>query len=85
MTDAREAELLASVPDKLFIAGKWVAASGGKTLDVQDPATGKVIRSIADATAEDVPDLVVDSMPELAALFEEADLLRLPVTTGADR
>ncbi|MBX3092844.1 MAG: aldehyde dehydrogenase family protein, partial [Cryobacterium sp.] len=53
MSDAREATLLASVPDKLFIAGKWVAATGGGTLDVQDPATGAVIRTIADATAED--------------------------------
>ncbi|HNP16433.1 MAG TPA: aldehyde dehydrogenase family protein, partial [Terrimesophilobacter sp.] len=53
MSDAREATLLASVPDKLFIAGKWVAATGGGTLDVQDPSTGAVIRKIADATAED--------------------------------
>jgi hypothetical protein len=27
----------------------------------------------------------VDSMPELAALFAEADLLRLALATGADR
>lgn len=53
MGDSREAELLASVPNTLFIAGKWVAASGGGTLDVNDPATGAVIRTIADATPED--------------------------------
>ncbi len=53
MSASREAELLASVPDQLFIAGKWVAATGGGTLDVHDPATGAVIRTIADATPED--------------------------------
>ncbi len=53
MSAAREAELLASVPNQLFIAGTWVDASGGGTLDVTDPATGAVIRTIADATPED--------------------------------
>ncbi|MEY4477228.1 MAG: hypothetical protein RJA31_732, partial [Actinomycetota bacterium] len=32
-----EAELLASVPTKLFIGGEWVDAEGGKTLTVSDP------------------------------------------------
>ena len=49
MTDNRESQLLASVPDGLFIAGAWRPAEGGKTLDVADPSTGAVIRSIADA------------------------------------
>lgn len=49
----RESELLNSVPDALFIGGEWVPATGGGTLDVHDPATGKVIRTIADATADD--------------------------------
>ncbi len=38
-----------SVPDKPFIAGTRVAATGGGTLDVHDPATGAVIRTITDA------------------------------------
>jgi len=53
MSAASETDLLASVPDGLFIAGKWVPSSSGKTLDVIDPATGLVIKSIADATPED--------------------------------
>jgi len=53
MTNSNETRLLESVPNQLFIGGKWVAATGDKTLDVTDPATGTVIRSIADASPED--------------------------------
>ncbi|MCY0905135.1 NAD-dependent succinate-semialdehyde dehydrogenase [Arthrobacter sp. H14-L1] len=53
ITVDREAELLASVPTGLLINGQWRQASGGKTLDVHDPATGKVLASIADGTSED--------------------------------
>jgi succinate-semialdehyde dehydrogenase/glutarate-semialdehyde dehydrogenase len=53
MTAASEADVLAAVPDGLFIGGKWVASSSGKTIDVYDPATGAVLKSIADATPED--------------------------------
>jgi succinate-semialdehyde dehydrogenase/glutarate-semialdehyde dehydrogenase len=49
----RESALLASVENKLFIAGEWVDSSSGSTFDVRDPATGEVIHSIADATPED--------------------------------
>lgn len=48
-----EVELLASVPKRLLIGGAWVEASGGKTFDVTDPATGAVVATIADASAED--------------------------------
>lgn len=53
MTKSDEEALLARVPDALFIAGEWRAASNGAMLDVQDPATGKIIRTIASATPED--------------------------------
>ncbi|EPR77488.1 Succinate-semialdehyde dehydrogenase [NADP+] [Leifsonia rubra CMS 76R] len=53
MTNSTETQLLNAVPNQLFIGGQWVAASGNKTLDVTDPATGKVIRSISDASAGD--------------------------------
>ncbi|MDF2443456.1 MAG: succinate-semialdehyde dehydrogenase / glutarate-semialdehyde dehydrogenase, partial [Subtercola sp.] len=48
-----ESDLLARVPSQLFIGGEWVDARGGATLDVHDPATGLVIKQIADARAED--------------------------------
>ncbi|WP_339618711.1 NAD-dependent succinate-semialdehyde dehydrogenase [uncultured Salinibacterium sp.] len=53
MTNSTETQLLDAVPNQLFIGGQWIAASGSKTLDVTDPATGKVIRTISDASAED--------------------------------
>jgi succinate-semialdehyde dehydrogenase / glutarate-semialdehyde dehydrogenase len=48
-----EKSLLASVPTGLFIGGTWRDATGGATLDVEDPATGEVLVSVADAGVED--------------------------------
>ena len=45
--------LLESVPTGLFIGGRWQEASGGKTLPVDDPATGAVLAHVADATVAD--------------------------------
>ena len=55
VTDAgtNESELLARVPGQLYINGQWVAATGERTLDVIDPATGRVIKTIADASVAD--------------------------------
>lgn len=53
MTAQHETDLLARVPDGLFIGGEWVAAEGGRTFEVRDPATGAVIREIADASPAD--------------------------------
>jgi len=41
------------VAKQLFIGGEWRDASGGATLDVEDPATGEAIAAVADATVED--------------------------------
>lgn len=49
----REQELLDSVQTGLSIGGEWQASSSAATLTVQDPATGEVIKEIADATVED--------------------------------
>jgi succinate-semialdehyde dehydrogenase/glutarate-semialdehyde dehydrogenase len=48
-----EADLLARVPDRLFIGGRWVASTSGRGIDVHDPSTGLVIKTIADASPED--------------------------------
>lgn len=53
MSEASEKALLESVPDRLFIGGEWSPAMSGSTLDVRDPATGEVIKTIADAAVED--------------------------------
>ncbi|HCX85482.1 MAG TPA: NAD-dependent succinate-semialdehyde dehydrogenase [Micrococcales bacterium] len=48
-----EAKVLANVPDGLFIGGQWRAAENGATLAVRDPATGEVVKEIADASVAD--------------------------------
>ncbi|MFP3464159.1 NAD-dependent succinate-semialdehyde dehydrogenase [Leifsonia sp. SIMBA_070] len=48
----RESELLARIPDGLFIGGRWEAGTRDP-IEVQDPATGRVIKRIANATPED--------------------------------
>jgi succinate-semialdehyde dehydrogenase/glutarate-semialdehyde dehydrogenase len=53
MTFVTEAELLQHIPNELYINGKWVPAADGATLSVHDPATGKVIKTIADAGVAD--------------------------------
>ena len=52
MTVAQSAEdLVASIPKQLFIAGEWRDATGGRTLDVHDPASGEVLAAGAEAQA----------------------------------
>ena len=51
--EAAEATLLASVPTQLFIGGAWVDSTSGRSIAVTDPATGKTIATIADASPED--------------------------------
>jgi succinate-semialdehyde dehydrogenase/glutarate-semialdehyde dehydrogenase len=53
MSSATESALLAKVPDRLFIGGDWVESTSGRSLDVQDPSTGSVIKTIADASVAD--------------------------------
>jgi succinate-semialdehyde dehydrogenase/glutarate-semialdehyde dehydrogenase len=70
MTRVTEAELLAHIPNELFINGVWVPASDGSTLEVTDPATGKVIKTIASANAADgaaALDAAVDAAASWAA------------------
>ncbi|MDF2665687.1 MAG: gabD [Microbacterium sp.] len=81
MTDSRESELLASVPTGLLINGEWRAATGGKTVAVNDPATGEVIHEIADATVDDgvaAMDAAAEAFPSWAATpaRERAEILR---------
>src|SRR3954449_5916553 len=48
-----EKSAIESVKTQLFIGGEWRDASGGATLDVEDPSTGEAIASVADATPDD--------------------------------
>jgi succinate-semialdehyde dehydrogenase / glutarate-semialdehyde dehydrogenase len=53
ITSADEKHVLDLVPTGLYINGVWRDASDGKTFDVFDPATGKLLKTIADASYED--------------------------------
>jgi succinate-semialdehyde dehydrogenase/glutarate-semialdehyde dehydrogenase len=48
-----ERELLATVPKRLLIAGRWRDADSGATFSVEDPATGDGLAEVADAEARD--------------------------------
>jgi phenylacetaldehyde dehydrogenase len=62
-------------PRKLLIGGKWQDAQSGKTFDVFDPATGKVIAKVAEGDKADI-DLAVKAaraaFPKWAALSPAA-------------
>ncbi|WP_280366017.1 NAD-dependent succinate-semialdehyde dehydrogenase [Nocardia abscessus] len=49
----RETTLLSATPHQLFIGGEWIDAASGGTFPVRDPATGRIVREVADATADD--------------------------------
>jgi succinate-semialdehyde dehydrogenase/glutarate-semialdehyde dehydrogenase len=53
MSSSSEAALLARVPGQLFIGGQWVDSTSGRSIDVRDPATGLVLKTIADASVAD--------------------------------
>ncbi|MSX01523.1 MAG: aldehyde dehydrogenase family protein, partial [Actinobacteria bacterium] len=50
---ADERSALDSVERRLFIGGQWRDATGGRTMAVEDPATGETLVEVADATPED--------------------------------
>lgn len=61
---------LQHVPTDLFIGGEWVPAGSGARFDVDDPATGRPIASVADAGPEDglrALQAAADAQAELAA------------------
>lgn len=81
MTGLREEELLARVPDKLYIGGQWVDGHAEKAIRVIDPATGKVIKTIANANPDDgirCLDAAVEAAEMWAAtpLRTRSDILR---------
>src|SRR4029079_12725330 len=53
MSATQERTAVDAVPTQLFIGGEGREATGGATLDVEDPSTGETIASVADATPDD--------------------------------
>ncbi|TDW88320.1 succinate-semialdehyde dehydrogenase/glutarate-semialdehyde dehydrogenase [Kribbella pratensis] len=78
---SREREVVEACPTELFIGGKWVAAGSGKTLAVEDPATGTTLCDVADASPADgmaALDAAVAAQAEWAATAprERGEILR---------
>jgi succinate-semialdehyde dehydrogenase/glutarate-semialdehyde dehydrogenase len=53
MSAISETGVVDAVSKELFIGGKWVPATGGRTFAVHDPSTGEVLCEVADAAPED--------------------------------
>ena len=53
MAAISQQSVIESVPKGLLIAGQWRDASGGATLEVDDPATGEILTRVADASIAD--------------------------------
>ena len=66
LTAENEKQLIASLRTGLFIDGTWRDASNGETFEVEDPATGAALTTVANATPE-------DGMAALAAAAEAQD------------
>jgi succinate-semialdehyde dehydrogenase/glutarate-semialdehyde dehydrogenase len=65
----REQAVLSNVPTGLFIGGTWRDSSSGARFDVEDPATGKTLTTVADATPDDGKDALsaaVEAQPNWA-------------------
>ncbi len=52
--DALHHPFLTGRPKRLFIDGKWVQATSGKTFETHNPSTGEVLASVAEGDREDI-------------------------------
>ena len=57
---------IAALPLDLFLGGRTVAASDGGRFDVNDPATGRLLTTVADGTVDDAS-AAVDAAEAAAA------------------
>jgi len=67
---AREKSVVDAVSTGLFIGGQWREATGGGRFDVEDPSTGEVLTTAADASVQDgaaALDAAVSAGPSWAA------------------
>jgi succinate-semialdehyde dehydrogenase / glutarate-semialdehyde dehydrogenase len=79
----REARVVGAVEKRLFIDGKWVDSTEGRTFDVVDPSTGTTLCAVADAAPADgraALDAAVAAQPAFAATSPRA---RADMLTGA--
>ena len=80
-TTPTQSALLHAVPKQLLIGGAWRDAADGSTFAVEDPATGRTLANVADATVADgkaALDAAVRAQPAWAATAprERGEILR---------
>ncbi|MCW3063661.1 MAG: Aldehyde Dehydrogenase [Solirubrobacterales bacterium] len=90
ITASTEQQVVDAVEKRLYIGGEWRAATGGRTLAVEDPSTGETICEVADATPEDAKaalDAAVAVQAEWAAHppRERGEILRRAFETIQER
>jgi succinate-semialdehyde dehydrogenase/glutarate-semialdehyde dehydrogenase len=78
-----EHNVLTTVPTQLFIDGRWVDATGGGTLSVEDPATGATLAEVADATVEDAQAALVAAVEAFGVFGAMAPRERGDILLGA--
>jgi succinate-semialdehyde dehydrogenase/glutarate-semialdehyde dehydrogenase len=86
----REAEVVGRVETGLLVGGSRRPADGGRTFEVEDPSTGQVIASVADAGADDgraALDAAVAAQADWAATppRERGEVLRRAFETITER
>jgi succinate-semialdehyde dehydrogenase/glutarate-semialdehyde dehydrogenase len=79
-----------TIPTDCFIGGQWRAASDGGSFEVEDPATGRTIATVASATVDDGLAAVAaayDALPDWAgtAPRERGEILRRAFETMTER
>jgi succinate-semialdehyde dehydrogenase/glutarate-semialdehyde dehydrogenase len=77
----QEQTVVDNVEKHLYIGGEWIDASEGRTLEVEDPATGEALCEVADANPADAMralDAAVEMQDEWAAVppIERGEILR---------
>jgi succinate-semialdehyde dehydrogenase/glutarate-semialdehyde dehydrogenase len=83
ITAQDEKRVLDLVPTGIYVAGAWRDSSDGKTIDVQDPATGKTLVSIADASFEDGQDAIAAAHQAQQAWGQTAPRVRGEILRAA--
>ena len=77
------AEVLAGVPRRLFVGGRWCPSADGATIDVLDPATGRRLAEVADATVADADAAVTEAAAALTGWSATAPRARAEVLRRA--
>jgi succinate-semialdehyde dehydrogenase/glutarate-semialdehyde dehydrogenase len=90
MSSISETGVVAAVGKELFIGGKWVPATGGKTFPVLDPSNGEALCEVADASPSDgvsALDAAVAAQADWAATAprERGEVLRRAYQLLVDR